>query len=604
MLNFRKKLKVLNSSTTTEEESESANQLRIHLPIPFLIGLSGTLVIAIVSYVLLPFNVWNRYFTPDSEFYLSLLVFGNELVEKVVNPAYYWTKSAQIIPEHLLASAFGWEYGIQISQFMKLLTLAIASFIIFYSTRRNVLVALTFVSFLTLNGTILTMLGNTYVTATALSILTLFYMVLKFFVDSSFSNGVKHIISIALISGILTFSLFVYPILAANLLIILGTFVVMLLLTQVKSFKYFLRFFSTAIFTIGMTFSLLLFITGLFFPNQNWLSTVIFYTKNLNPSDYSSDSKYSVLFGDFSLLVIGVGFVISLLVIVNRKNFTQNTYFVAFSQISLFLSALLQVQFLNSAVLEASFISAFYWIPSLLIISLYFIETTPIFSISLFKKTLYFVIGLGFFSSLRFWTDDIFRNSIHSRTINVFLVFLILLLILYQPKIPFGRTIFFQIAFTVFVYVSFAYFQNSRELSNSAIGRIPYFSSTENRGVGEARTHVFVEKAVLAQLKGAEKGVVWTPPGSNLVTFAAMHFWGPNSMSLGNELSPVEANYFKVLRPEKLFVYVSKSDDSVIFLKSLEKNGIQYSMRKSIQSVDAGDNVFYVISYSLKFLKP
>ena len=160
---------------------------------------------------------------------------------------------------------------------------------------------------------------------------------------------------------------------------------------------------------------------------------------------------------------------------------------------------------------------------------------------------------------------------------------------------------YFQIAFVFLIYVSFAYFQNSRELSSSAIGRIPYFSSTENRGISEARTHILVEKAVLAQLKGDKRAVVWTPPGSNLVTFAAMHFWGPNSMSLGDELSPNEANYFKVLRPEKLFVYVSGSDKAVKFLESLESNGIQYSMGKSIQSIDTEGKVFYIISYSLEF---
>ena len=604
MLNFLKKQKSLNFCPTTEEESVSPDSLRKHLANPFLIGLSGTLVISIVSYVLLPFNMWNKYFTPDSEFYLSLLVFGNDLVEAVVNPAYYWTKSAQVIPEHLLASLFGWEHGIQISQFSKLLTLAFSSFIIFYSTRRSVLIALTFVSFLTLNGTVLTMLGNTYVTASVLAVFTLFYLVLKIFVDSSSLMGTKHVVSIALISGILTFSIFLYPILTANLLVVFCTYLIILMFTRVFSFYYFFKLFSTVLFMVGVTFTLLLFITKLIFPNQNWLATVLFYTKNLRASDYSNDNKYSVLFGDFSLLVIGVGLVISVFVIVKRTNFTENTFFVAVSQISLFLFALLQVQFLNSNVLEASFISAFYWIPSLLITCLYFIEVMPSFSLNPFNQILCFFVGLGFISTLRFWSDELFRNSVHSRMISVFLVSLIIFLVFLQPKIPVSKTMFFQIAFAVIIYVSFAYFQNSRALSSSAIGRIPYFTSTENRGIGEAKTHVLLQKVVLSQLKGDERAVVWTPPGSNLVTFAAMHFWGPNSMSLGDELSPNEGNYFRVLRPEKLFIYVSGIDKAVKFLESLESNGIQYSLGETIQSSDTEGKVFYVISYNLKFETP
>ena len=604
MNDSRDELKKLKRKSSINWISKLTDLLAKIFTNPFFLGVSGSIIISLTSVFLLSFNAWNNYFTPDSEFYLSLLIFGNELVEKVVNPAYYWTKSAQIIPEHILASLFGWESGIQISQFMKLSTIAISSFVIFYLTRKNVLIALIFVSFLTLNGTILTMLGNTYVTATVLSVLTLFYAIMKFFVDTSFSMNLGHFLSIFLAAGILTFSLFIYPILTSNLAIILVTYLVWLVVSQGATVRYCCRISITICVAVGITFSLMLVITKSVFPNQNWLKTVMFYLNNLNVSDYSSDEKYSILFKDFSLLVICVALFISIYVTANKKDFTPSTVYVAISQISLFLSTLFQVHFLDSSALEASFISSFFWIPSLLITCLYFVEKFPHFSLNRFNSFLFFSIILGSFLFFRFWSDDFFRNTFYSSIINSFLVLLVLLSLFLHHKFLFSRTIAYQVFLIFLVYLSFAYFQNSRELSSSALGRIPYYTSSENQETDRAKIHILVEKALLGQLNEKERAVVWTPPGSGLVTYAAMHFWGPNSISLSDELSPNEANYFRALRPEKLFLYVSNREEGAKLLKSLERNGIKYSMSKSIQNFDTQGEVFYVVAYSLTYTMP
>jgi len=604
MVNFLNRLKRQNLTFCTLKLAEIIHSFRSYAANTFLLGSLGTVLITFLSYFVLPFNKWNSYFTPDSEFYLSLTIFGNDLVEKVINPAYYWTKSGQIIPDHLLASVFGWETGIQITQFIKLLIISFSSFVIFYLTKRNALTALIFVSFFTLNGTILTMLGNTYVTASVLSILTLFYLILKIYVDTYHAKGAKHFVSIVALWVILTFSIFVYPILTTNLGVIFLAFLLWLLFTQSITTQYIIRFSSLAIFTIGMTFFSSLFITKHVFPNQNWLATVKFYMKNLNASDYSNDSKYAVLFGDYALLVIVIGLILSIYIIIKRINFTQNTYCVAISQIALLLFALLQVEFLDSAILEASFLSAFFWIPSLLVTCLYFVEKIPRFNLNARFTLFYFIVMLVIFSVLRFWSDNFFRNTTHSLKINLFLIVLITCIVLFEERISFGNTVKFQLIFVFLIYSSFAHFQNSRELSNSAIGRIPYFSSSENRELSEANVHVLLEKELLSQIEKDEKSVVWTPPGSTLVTYAAMHFWGPNSISLGVELSNDEANYFKALRPRKLFAYVSKENDVNAFLKSLDSNGIQFSKLKTLQNYDLRGNVFYVTTYRLIFESP
>jgi hypothetical protein len=565
------------------------------------LGCLGSATICSITYFLLPLNKWNSFFTPDSEFYLSLMVFGNDLVEKVANPSYYWTKSAQVIPEHLISSIFGWEYGLQIVQFIKLFAIAFSSFVIFFSTRSNFLIAFTFVSFLTLNGTMLTMLGNTYVTATALTILTVFYAIMKLFLDSTENKNRKHFISVSIISAVLTFSLFIYPLLTFNLLIIFASYILYSVIINVRSILYHLRVLLILGVTAGTTFSLLLFITKSEFPKQNWLGTIMFYVNNLNPGDYSNDNKYSVLFGDFSLLVIGTGAFISIYVILNRQNFTPNTFCVATSQVLLILFALFQIEFLDSAALEASFISAFYWVPSLLITCLYLIEVVPENSFTRLKTILFIWIVFGSFVFLRFLSDHFFKNYSYSIMINVVLISVVVLLVFFQRKFFFGKSFSLQMLFALFIYLSFAHFQNSRELSNSAIGRIPYFSSSEDREPDEARGHIILEKALLSQLNGEEKAVVWTPPGSNLVTYAAMHFWGPNSISLGKVISLGEANYYKVVRPEKLFIYVSYRDEGSDFLKSLESNGIRYSLAHSIRSFDTNGVVFYTLTYNLTY---
>jgi len=599
----RKQLRELNSERAINWSLQSRVSLRRFASSPLFLGVFGSLVISYITLFLLPFNTWNNFFTPDSEFYLSLLVFGNELVEKAINPAYYWTKSAHIIPEHIFSSLFGWELGIQISQFIKLSVIAISSFLIFYTTRKNLLIALTFVIFIILNGTILTMLGNTYVTATALTTLILVYAILTIFVETFHSRDGRHFFSIICLSGVLASSIFIYPLLTIYIAIILVTYFFWLIISQGATLRYCIKLFSIFSFTSAATFSLNIFITRLVFPNRDWLETVMFYTKNLNASDYSNDRKYSILFGDFSLLVIGIGIVISLYVITHKQSFARNTVGIAISQISLFLCTLFQVQFFDSSALEASFFSSFFWIPSLLITCLYFVEVFPGFSFSQLNSFLCSILILGCFILLRFWSDDSFRNTSFSFVLNAFIVLLIAFLVFFHSKFSLSSMISFNFIVVFIVYLSFAHFQNSRELSSSAVGRIPYFSSGENREPDKAKVHVNLEKTLLSQL-GGEKAVVWTPPGSNLVTYAAMHFWGPNSISTRDELSTDEGNYFKVLRPEKLFVYVSNREQQLKFLKSLEISGIHYALETIIQNFETNGDIFYVITYKLHYSTP
>ncbi len=566
----------------------------------FVGSLASTIIIFII-YFLLPFNKWNGYFSPDSEFYLSLSVFGSELTGKVVNPAYYWTRSGQIIPEHFVTTLFGWNLGLQLAQFGKILTIAISVFYIFYVSSKKILVSLFFMTMILLNGTLLTMLGNTYLTISAMSIISVFFALVRSNLDSLHLNNKQNFFSLVGLATLISFSVFVYPILTFQLGLILITTFIWVILSRIPHKQHFAVILIIFVCCLILSFSIFLTITESFFPNLNWIETVLFYINNLNPADYSNDDRYSILLDDFSLFVILVSLVASLKIVYRRFDFSPFANCLAYAQFGLILVTLLQVQFLDSVFLEASQFSAFLWIPSLLIVGLFLIEANLGSFVKRVRSNLIFPLMIFLLFLLRWLSDEFFRYNASSAFINTFLFLILAIYIFFEKILRSKISTTSHIAIALSFFLIFAHFQNTRNLSSAAVGRVPYFNSIEDRDFELAKTHVGLQRTILSNLDATEKAVVWTPAAAGLVTYAAMNFWGPNSISLGDSMNVSEANYFRVLKPQKLFVFISQAGDDSTFLNSLGDYDIRHQLEFSEKFLDSNGSSFTVHVYSLKF---
>ena len=56
------------------------------------------LFVAITAAIALVSQRWTGFNSPDSEFYASLALFGSDVTDRAVEPAYIWTRLGYIVP--------------------------------------------------------------------------------------------------------------------------------------------------------------------------------------------------------------------------------------------------------------------------------------------------------------------------------------------------------------------------------------------------------------------------------------------------------------------------------------------------------------------------
>lgn len=110
---------------------------------------------------------WTGFNSPDSEFYASLALFGDEVTSRS-EPAYTWTRLGYIAPVRFLVTTFDPWLGFAIWRFV-LIALIVGSL---YAMARMVStrqVAAIVAAFASLNTVVLSYVGNSYLTGTAIA---------------------------------------------------------------------------------------------------------------------------------------------------------------------------------------------------------------------------------------------------------------------------------------------------------------------------------------------------------------------------------------------------------------------------------------------------
>ena len=111
---------------------------------------------------------WAGLDTPDSSFYASLGLFGDEVTDRAPFPSYYWTRLGVIAPVRALTEVFGTWPGLAIYRMLLLLLIVAGSYLIL---RRytSALSATFLVAITSLSTVVLSYLGNPYPTGAVLA---------------------------------------------------------------------------------------------------------------------------------------------------------------------------------------------------------------------------------------------------------------------------------------------------------------------------------------------------------------------------------------------------------------------------------------------------
>ena len=111
---------------------------------------------------------WTGFNSPDSQFSATLAIFGSSVSERAIDGSYYWTRLGYLAPVHGLTKTFGAIAGLEIWRgLLVLLVIGATYWMARRLTCRALSVALSF--FVALNTMVLSYLGNTYATGSAMA---------------------------------------------------------------------------------------------------------------------------------------------------------------------------------------------------------------------------------------------------------------------------------------------------------------------------------------------------------------------------------------------------------------------------------------------------
>jgi len=337
-------------------------------------------VATISAFVTLVSQRWTGFNSPDSEFYASLALFGSEVTDRAVEPAYTWTRLGYIIPVRMLVSVFGPWVGFEIWRVLLITMIVGATYAVVHIAGRSRVLGGVLAVFVGLNTVILAFVGNPYLTGT---VLAAFFALIALAVsllghapgqNQGALGGPRWIT--ALLSGLtIGWLVMINP---YAFLLGTGLWVAVRLVVLVRlPTKRWKRLGVDAIAAIGGTvasFAMFLVAGLLVFPGRNWWGT---YT------EWNSRLDYTVFMGDTTtwqrdtaLIVVVAAFAAAVIATVAQPRHRWAWAALALSGANIAITALLMV-FFTGPWLETPTYVAKLWPAALLALVLAFTSMSP-----------------------------------------------------------------------------------------------------------------------------------------------------------------------------------------------------------------------------------
>ena len=242
---------------------------------------------AITIFIALFARQWTGLDTPDSSFYTSLAIFGDQVTDRAPFDSYYWTRLGYIAPLRGLYAITGPEIGFFIYRFILIAVIVTSIYLILNKITKISFTSRIFVTTAVASSTvILSYLGNPYLTGFVLAATTAA-------IATALHATTHKQIAVALLGGVIIgWSVQVNP---AGAILVGILWVAVSLFTKRK-----ISYYLTAGIAAAVTFFAFMGIGNIIFPGLNWFETLN-STREMNLSNFASSDL--VWLRDISLLV-------------------------------------------------------------------------------------------------------------------------------------------------------------------------------------------------------------------------------------------------------------------------------------------------------------
>lgn len=500
-------------------------------------------VIAGISiFVFFAARMWTGLDTPDSSFYTSLAIFGDQITDRAPFDSYYWTRLGYIAPVMVLTSLTTPEIGYAIYRFILIAVIVASIYSILrrFAPSTTTLTRAYLTTVATTSTVILSYLGNPYLTG--------FILAATCAVIALVATQRTDLVVLA--GAIVGWSAQVNP---AGSILVATLFVATALFHQQRIRAY--VYSTVAAIAVFLGF---IGIGLLIFPGLSWWETFN-STREMNLSDFASTSL--VWLTDISLLVPVS--VLILAIALWWKDRTNSAYRFAFVISSVSLGFFLVFSPLMGGIaLEAPMYQAMLWPPAMIAAALLF-STLRVQQWWLYALSAMVIIGAGLLQPTLLFGFGV-----------VIAIGMILAGVITTQR----ATVMGLVAVTTF-------FASAQLLQNSRTDLGLYFLSpyswafAPNPIAKKINTAIDVQAWLLANTSHEDQILTWvdgswTEGDRELYAVAAMQLWGENRLTLEPTVDDYARAIVNQVRPTVIALYGRDQDSITRMLASLNENSM------------------------------
>ncbi|MDC3376520.1 hypothetical protein OAV85_00770 [Candidatus Nanopelagicales bacterium] len=533
------------------------------------------LVAAITAAVALVSQRWTGFNSPDSEFYASLALFGSDVTDRAIEPAYIWTRLGYIVPVRVLVSVFGPWVGFEIWRVLLLLIVIGATYSVVHIAGRSRTLGAVLSGFVGLNTVILAFVGNTYLTGTILAATFAMVSLAVSLLGHAAGKGDGALggprWTTALTSGLLAGWLIMINPYAFLLAVGLWASVRLVVLVRLPTERWQRLGVDLLAAAIGTVIAFVAFlVAGLaVFPGRNWIATYLEWNSRLDYTVFIGDG--TTWQRDSALVVLVAALLASAVATIAQPRHRWAWAALALSMANIALTVGLMIA-LPGPWLESPTYVAKLWPAALLSLVLVFTSMAP----GSHEGKRLFPWSLGLMAAaavpLLLWSgryDGVLPYSVAWAIGLVMVAGIVAVAILVRRhwSVWISMALAVSIALT---FIGMQFLQNGRGILGT-YGQYPFRSAFVDFSYDQQMaSKIAVEQWLLANTSRTDSIAIWTDVDRLTADVAAMQMWGgDNLVTLDATLSREGVETLESIRPSVVSMYAPDRTQIDAFFASL-----------------------------------
>ena len=504
---------------------------------------------------------WAGFNSPDSEFYATLALFGSDVTDRAIEPAYTWTRLGYIVPVRGLVTVFGPWVGFEMWRLVLIAMIVGSTYAVAVISGRSRVLGAALAVFVALNTVVLAFVGNTYLTGTALTAMFVLLALGVSYLGSTGSHGRGVLGTPRWTTGVLSGLVLGWLIMINPYAFILGGAmwgaVRVVAIAKLRDGRWRRLLVDAVSAVVGLVIALAGFLAAgrRVFPQLDWWATYVEWNSRLDYTVFIIDAN--TWQRDSALLVVVVSVIVSIIAVAVFPARRWVWAGAAIAVTNVVLTAILMVAF-TGPWLEAPTYVAKLWPGALLALTLTFLAIAP--GTREARASYPWAVGISAAVTipLLLWSgrfDGVLSRASAWLIAAGMVAIVVMTLLLARREWSIWVAVLLSAAMLT-TFVGAQVLQNGRGLLGG-YGQYPFRSAFVDFDYArQMKSKIEVQRWLLDRTAPEDTIALWTDPQSLTADVAAMQLWGGyNIFTLEGTLNRDTTVRLEEIRPSVIALY-------------------------------------------------